>query len=58
MFECTPSRFPGCPACEPNFLTCSYSHFLAILIEIFGFTAEAALMVWLLVKGVEEQKWG
>jgi len=28
------------------------------LIEIFGFTAEAALMVWLLVKGVEEQKWG
>src|SRR6202166_1804098 len=23
MFDFTPSRFPGCPACEPNFFTCS-----------------------------------
>ena len=23
MFYFTPSRFPGCPACEPNFFTCS-----------------------------------
>lgn len=32
-------------------------HFLTVLIEVFGFIAEAALMVWLLVKGVDEQKW-
>ena len=23
VFCCTPSRFPGCPACEPNFFICS-----------------------------------
>ena len=23
VFYCTPWRFPGCPACEPNFFTCS-----------------------------------
>jgi hypothetical protein len=23
VFYGTPSRFPGCPACEPNFFTCS-----------------------------------
>ena len=23
VFYCTPWRFPGCPACELNFLTCS-----------------------------------
>jgi hypothetical protein len=23
MFYSTPWRFPGCPACEPNFFTCS-----------------------------------
>src|SRR6266702_2252482 len=22
MFSCTPSRFPGCPACEPKLLDC------------------------------------
>lgn len=39
------------------FLAPLHIHFLAVLIETFGFIAEAALMVWLLVKGVEEQKW-
>ena len=23
VFDCTPSRCPGCPACEPNFFNCS-----------------------------------
>ena len=23
MFYCTPWRFSGCPACEPNFFNCS-----------------------------------
>jgi hypothetical protein len=23
MFDFTPSRYPGCPACEPNFFSCS-----------------------------------
>jgi hypothetical protein len=23
VFDCTPWRFPGCPACEPNFFSCS-----------------------------------
>ena len=32
-------------------------HFLTVFVEIFGFIAEAALMLWLLVKGVEEQRW-
>lgn len=39
------------------FLAPLHIHFLSVLIEIFGFIAEAALMVWLLVKGVKEQKW-
>jgi len=40
------------------FLAPLHIHSLAVSIEILGFIAEAALMVWLLVKGVEEQKWG
>jgi len=32
-------------------------HFLPVVIEILGFIAEAALMLWLVLKGVEEQKW-
>lgn len=39
------------------FLAPLHLHFLSVLIEILGFIAEAALMVWLLVKRVEEQKW-
>lgn len=39
------------------FLGPLHSHFLDISIEVFGFIAEAILMVWLLVRGVEEQKW-
>jgi hypothetical protein len=39
------------------FLFPLHFHLLAVLIEIFGFIAEAALMLWLLVKGVEEQRW-
>ena len=32
-------------------------HLLTVSIEVLGFIAEAALMVWLVVKGAEEQKW-
>jgi hypothetical protein len=39
------------------FLVPLHIQFLAVSIEVFGFIAEAALMVWLLVRGVEEQKW-
>lgn len=39
------------------FVTPLHIHVLTVSIEVLGFTAEAALMLWLLVKGVEEQKW-
>jgi hypothetical protein len=39
------------------FLVPLHTHFLDVSIEVFGFIAEAILMVWLLVRGVEEQKW-
>jgi hypothetical protein len=39
------------------FLGPLHSHFLDISVEVLGFIAEAILMVWLLVRGVEEQKW-
>ena len=39
------------------FLAPLHIHSLTVLVEIFGFIAEAALMLWLLVKGVEEQRW-
>ena len=39
------------------FLVPLHTHFLNVSIEVFGFIAEAALMAWLLVRGVEEQKW-
>lgn len=40
------------------FLAPLHIHLLTVTIEIYGFMAEAALMLWLLVKGVEERKWG
>jgi hypothetical protein len=39
------------------FLAPLHTHFLTVSIEVLGFIAEAALMLWLLVKGVQEQKW-
>jgi hypothetical protein len=39
------------------FLAPLHIHFLTVSIEVIGFTAEAALMLWLLLKGVDEQKW-
>jgi len=39
------------------FLAPLHIHFLPVAIEILGFVAEAVLMLWLLLKGVEEQKW-
>ncbi|WP_158819452.1 DUF4386 family protein [Granulicella sp. S156] len=32
-------------------------HGVAVFTEVLGFVAEAALMLWLLVKGVNEQRW-
>jgi len=39
------------------FLVPLHLHFLTVSIEVFGFLAEAALMSWLLMRGVEEHKW-
>ena len=33
------------------------AHFVTLSIEVFGFLAEAILMIWLLAKGVDEQAW-
>jgi hypothetical protein len=39
------------------FLAPWHPNLLATSIEVLGFVAEAALMLWLLVKGVNEQRW-
>ena len=39
------------------FLAPLHTHFLTVSIEVLGFLAEAALMLWLLVRAVDEQKW-
>lgn len=39
------------------FLAPLHAHFLTVSIEVFGFLAEASLMLWLLVRGVGEQEW-
>jgi hypothetical protein len=39
------------------FLAPLHIHFLTVSIEVIGFIAEAALMLWLLLKGVNEQRW-
>jgi hypothetical protein len=39
------------------FLLPLHVDFVAVSIEVFGFIAEAALMFWLLVRGVDERKW-
>jgi hypothetical protein len=33
------------------------THSLLTILEMLGFTAEAALMLWLLVMGVNAQRW-
>ena len=39
------------------FLAPWHIRFLSVSMEILGFVSEAALMLWLLVKGVNEQHW-
>jgi hypothetical protein len=39
------------------FLAPLHIHMLTVAIEVLGFIAEAALMVWLVAKGVNEQQW-
>ena len=40
-----------------TFLSPSLAHSLLAYIEILGIVAEASLMLWLLVKGVNVQRW-
>jgi Domain of unknown function (DUF4386) len=40
-----------------TFLSPSFANYLLTYIEILGITAEASLMLWLLVKGVNVQRW-
>jgi hypothetical protein len=40
-----------------TFLSPSLAHSLLVYIEILGIVAEASLMLWLLVKGVNVQRW-
>jgi Domain of unknown function (DUF4386) len=39
------------------FLAPLHIHLLTVAIEVLGFIAEAALMVWLVAKGVNEEQW-
>jgi hypothetical protein len=39
------------------FLAPLHTRYLVVSIEVLGFVAEAALMLWLLVRGVNEQRW-
>jgi len=40
-----------------TFLSPSLAHHVLVYVELLGITAEAALMLWLLVKGVNLQRW-
>lgn len=40
-----------------TFLSPPLANYLLTVLEVFGFAAEASLMLWLLVKGVNVQRW-
>jgi hypothetical protein len=39
------------------FLSPAVAHHLSVYIEVLGIFAEASLMLWLIVKGVNVQRW-
>ena len=39
------------------FLLPAVPHYLSIIIEVFGFLAELSLCLWLLVMGVNVERW-